>query len=288
MRGPLVLTLFGFGLGACFVDPGPAASGTGGTGTGADATTRASTGPGSGVTSEGSASVTSTTVAETTAAETTAAETTAAETRAGSSLGTTEEVASGTSGTGGTSGTSGTGGELPIPGCDPLYYADFGEEPLDLEMEGNWAWDAQAGELLVETMPGSISHAWIAGAGWTDVSIYARVLVASGTGWVSVRGRSSLPTLNHYFASVRVTGGGEVRFGEMVSGQSLFYETLGAPIQENEWVVIRLKLQGDLVEAEAAGLTMQKTDTTFKQGTAAIGGYDGVAARFDWLLVCAE
>lgn len=273
-------------LGGCFVDPGNATVGgpgggstTGSTG-GVEVTGAASTGgSGSGPEPTGSGTSTGADGSTTTG-------------------GVLPETGTGTDGTTGTTGMattldtstggSSTGGvELPVPGCVPLFFTDFSQDPKDvLEMKGQWIWNSQLGTVTLQAKDGESSQA-LTKEGWGDAVVHARVRVSSGYAVVRVRHIDGLLGGMTYFGSMQPSAD-KLQLGRRVNGQSTVFKSPTFPTEFGLWYTMTIAAQGnDLSFGLDDQVLTAASDGELNKGGASIGGYGPGVVEFDWLLVCA-
>ena len=272
--GPLGL------LCGCFVDPGNATVGGGSSGTGSTtsgvvtsgATTTGVSGS-TGAATEPTSSETSTgAVGSTTAGSTTV-------------LGTTEVATETTAGT--STGDPSTGGvELPVPGCVPLFFTDFSEDPQPvLDMVGAWDWDAEQGVLVVDTQDNQSTLATTKG-GWQDAVVYTRVRVSAGFAVLRMRYDGAPNNWTAYFGLMQPMGD-KVQMGRTLGGQTTMFQTPTVPTSLDVWYTLTLAVQGnDLSFGIDNQVLAAAKDGLVPQGRASIGAFGAGTAEFDWFLVC--
>lgn len=271
--GPLGL------LCGCFVDPGnvTVGGGSGGTGsttsgvvtsgatTGGSGSTGAATEPTSSETSTGA-------VGSTTAGSTT--------------VGSTTEVATETTASTSTGDPSTGGVELPVPGCVPLFFTDFSEDPAAvLEMVGQWSWDAKQGTLAVMTVDAQATMATTKDS-WQDAVVYARVRVSSGTAVLRTRYDGAPNNWTAYFGLMQPSAD-KLQMGRTVVGQTTLFQTPTVPTEFGVWYTLTLAVQGNALSFGIDNQVLAAVkDGLVQQGRASIGAFGAGTAEFDWFLVC--
>ena len=274
-------------LGGCFVDPGNATVGgpgggstTGSTG-GVEVTGAASTGgAGSGPEPTGSGTSTGADGSTTTGGV-------LPETGTGATDGTTGTTGMATTLDTSTGGSSTGGVELPVPGCVPLFFTDFSQDPKDvLEMKGQWIWNSQLGTVTLQAKDGESSQA-LTKEGWGDAVVHARVRVSSGYAVVRVRHIDGLLGGMTYFGSMQPSAD-KLQLGRRVNGQSTVFKSPTFPTEFGLWYTMTIAAQGnDLSFGLDDQVLTAASDGELNKGGASIGGYGPGVAEFDWLLVCA-
>ena len=276
--GPLGL------LCGCFVDPGNVTvgggSGGGSSGTGSttsgvvtsDATTTGGSGS-TGAMTEPTSSETSTgAVGSTTAGSTT--------------VGSTTEVATETTASTSTGDPSTGGVELPVPGCVPLFFTDFSEDPAAvLETVGEWGWDAKQGVFAVHTQDVQASMATTKDS-WKDAVVYARVRVSSGTAVLRTRYDGAPNNWTAYFGLMQPSAD-KLQMGRTVVGQTTLFQTPTVPTEFDVWYTLTLAVQGNALSFGIDNQVLAAVkDGLVQQGRASIGAFGAGTAEFDWFLVC--
>lgn len=269
-------------LAACFTDAGVVSTSAGATGaaTTPDDTTTATSATTSG-TSEPATTTTSDATGTLTGADATTMSVTSGPSTTGDATTTSGSTGAPDTSTGGTTGGS---NDLPVPGCEPLFYTDFSQDPAGVLQYsgGQWTWSVDTGELTVVTQTGS-SFAWVADANWTDVTAYTRLRFGSGYGLLRARGQPNGP--GYYYAGIAIQTQ-ELRSGVSLNGQANTLDGAPTMIQPGVWYTLRLSLVGTKVTAEVADVSTSFDDPTFAAGSVSIGGYGSGTVAFDWLLVC--
>ncbi len=272
-------------LGGCFVDPGSATGGVAGStsaGTGASSTSDGPVATGTDATSGGPEP---TSTAATSTGEVSTIDATGA-------IGTTSTSATATTGASGTTGdveasTGGTSGgavELPVPGCVPLFYTDFSEDPtVVLNFSGSWAWNKNQGTLTVMTDKGATLASTM--EGWADATAYTRVRVSSGFATLRLRSNEAWQGISYYYASINPVE--DLLLGRVLAGQASALDDAPISIEPETWYTLSLRVHGTGLQAGVDGqATAMAQDDNLMIGTASIGGFGPGLAEFDWLLVC--
>lgn len=261
-------------LAACFTDSGAVLSA--GATTDAPATTDATT------TSSTTASTSTTTLATTDAATSTS---TTAPVGSTTDASTASQTSGGTT-TGDTTGAGTTGSiDIPVPGCDPLYFNDFSQDDGGLVYEGgDWSWNQGAGELVLVANGGSV-NAWVPDVAWKDFVVHARLRIDAGGGYASLRARGQPNVGEFYYAGVSA-GSQQLLMGTTANGQSNSKGSAQLTIEQGTWYVLRFDLFGEQLAAQLDGIGAKFSDAQFPEGSAAIGGYGSATISFDWFLVC--
>lgn len=271
-------------LGGCFVDPGNStvggmvSAGSTGTSTGGAGTTVV------GTTGETGAPTTTGTEGGESGSTTTAAATTGALSGSSGVEGSSSEGSTGDASTGATS----TGGvELPVAGCEPLFFADFSDDPSRvLQLAGSWTWNAQPGTLTVQTKEGESSVA-VTLESWKDVVVHTRVRVSSGYAVVRARHGDQLFNQPNYFGSMHPWTD-KLQLGRNVNGNGTVFVSPTYPTDPALWYTLTLGVQGNELSFGVDDQVLAGAkDGQLLDGRVSIGGYGTGVAEFDWLLVCA-
>ena len=174
--------------------------------------------------------------------------------------------------------------DIPIPGCDPLYFNDFSQNDGGLVYEGgDWVWNQDTGELVLTNNGGSVS-AWIPDVKWTDMVLHTRVRFDNGSGYASLRARGQPNVGDYYYASPTV-GDQRLVVGVNAGGQAS--NKANAPVQlaANTWYLLRFDVVGQDLSAQIEGVGAKFVDGKFLEGSAGLGGFGIGAFSFDWFLV---
>ncbi len=275
-------------LAACFTDGGGVFTGGGSTaagstssGTGDATTSTAATSTAATATATGSAGGSTTGPHDTTAALTSGATTGGGATTPGTSLATTGD---------GTTASDTTGGDvLPVPGCQPLFFSDFYEDPnTTLVLTGTgWMWDGFNGLLSASAQNGS-SIAWVPDVSWTDFTIHARFKVGANNGYNVLRARGQPNGGDYYFAGVSEASQ-DMRAGRSIANAAMILTTTPAKIVADTWYTMRVSVFGGDIKAEVVelGAGAAFKDGMIAAGSAGFGVYQTGTVTYDWFLVCA-
>lgn len=267
-------------LGGCFVDPGSATVGVVGSTSAASSTSGGPVVTGTGGTSGGP---------EPTSTAVSTGEVVSTSDVAGTTS--TSGVTATTATTGGaddsTGGTSGGMPVLPVPGCTPLFYTDFSEDPAKvLKLFGSWTWNAKQGTVTAVTDQGKTTLASTTES-WVDATAYARVRVTAGFATLRLRTNESLPGFSYYYGTMNPTQ--DLQLGRVVAGQVTGLDNMPFPIDAQAWYTLSLGVHGADLQVAVDGQGLLKAqDDHLTEGTASIGGYNVGLAEFDWFLVCAN
>lgn len=274
-------------LGGCFVDPGSATGGVAGStsaGTGASSTSDGPVVTGTDASSGGS-EPTSTAAASTGEIDATGAIGTTSTSGATGTTGTPDTTSTTGDVEASTGGTSGGAVELPVPGCVPLFYTDFSEDPQTvLSLSGSWTWSQIQGTVTSVTNKGETTRASTT-EGWADATAYVRVRVSSGFATLRLRTNEALPGFSYYYGSINPVE--DLLLGRVVAGQANVLDDAPISIEPQTWYTLSLRVHGTGLQVGVDGEAMlMAQDDKLMIGTASIGGYGPGQAEFDWLLVC--
>lgn len=282
MRGWYTLGLLG-PLCGCFVDPGSATVGASAAGsTGVVGTTSGTTEVGVATGSSGGApEPTSSGTGAGGGTTTTGATTGPVDATSGSEGATT---IGGESSSGGSASTGGI--EVPVPGCQVLYFNDFSQDPADeLELIGKWKWDEQAGTVRVETVADESSMA-ITKELWKDALVYTRVRVTSGYAVVRMRSEKQLFEWSNYFGSIQPWAD-KAQIGRTISGNGDVFQSPNFASDFGVWYTLTLAVVGNQLSFGVDDkIVASSQDGMLTAGQASIGGFGAGVAEFDWFLVC--
>ncbi|MBK7825913.1 hypothetical protein [Nannocystis sp.] len=188
---------------------------------------------------------------------------------------------------GSTGGTSGGIPELPVPGCTPLFYTDFSEDPASvLNLSGSWAWNQKSGTVTAGTDKGQSTFASTMES-WADATAYTRVRVTAGFATLRLRTSEALPGFSYYYATMHPAQ--DLQLGRVVGGQVAGLDNTPFAVDVQAWYTLSLRVHGTGLQAAVDGQAMlMAQDDQLMSGTASIGGYGVGLAEFDWFLVCAN
>jgi hypothetical protein len=267
----------------CFVDPGNATVGGASVGgsTGA-ATSTGGTTEVSGATSSSGGGPEPTSSGTTAAGSSSSGGTTGAVVASTGSEGT--QTGSGESSSGDASSSGGV--ELPVPGCEPLFFTDFSTDPQELlQLIGEWTWDQKLGTVTVKTQAEESSMAITEGS-WQDALVYTRVRVSSGYGVVRMRSAKQIFEWSNYFGSMQPSTD-KVQLGRNISGNGTVFQNPTFPTDPGVWYTMTLAVQGNDLSFGIDDKVLTATkDGMLAEGQASIGGFGVGVAEFDWFLVC--